>query len=71
MQNHMMCKKSRWNLHRKKIENPQNDKKKIEIFETSQYQNKRPSKFPKEKQIPYLPPCETSHEIIKDPQNNM
>jgi hypothetical protein len=38
-----------------KIENPQNKKKKIEAFKTSKYQNKRPSKFPKEKQIPCLP----------------
>jgi hypothetical protein len=39
----------------KKFEDPQNDKKKIENFGTSKYQNKRPSKFPKEEQIPYLP----------------
>jgi hypothetical protein len=33
----------------KKFENSQNDKKEIEKFRTSKYQNKRPSKFPKEK----------------------
>jgi hypothetical protein len=27
-------------------------------------------KFPEEKQIPYLPLCETSHQKIKDPQND-
>jgi hypothetical protein len=31
------------------FEGPQNDKKKIEYFRTSKYQNKRPLKFPKEK----------------------
>jgi hypothetical protein len=51
-------------LHPKKFEDPQNDKKKIEDFGTSKYQNKRPLKFPKEKQIPHLPPCETSHKRI-------
>jgi len=38
-------------ISHKKFENPQNDKKEIENFGTSKYQNKRPSKFPKEKQI--------------------
>jgi hypothetical protein len=36
------------------FEDPQNDKKEIESFETSKYQNKRPSKFAEEKQI--VPP---------------
>jgi len=53
-----------------KITDPQNDKKKIEDFRTSRYQNKIPSKFPKEKQIPYLPPCKTSHKKITGPQND-
>jgi hypothetical protein len=26
--------------------------------------------FPEENQVPYLPPCETSHKKIKDPQND-
>jgi hypothetical protein len=52
------------------FEEPQNDKKEIENFGTSKYQNKRPLKFLEENQIPYLPPCETSHEKIKDPQND-
>jgi hypothetical protein len=51
-----------------KFVDPQNNKKKIQNFETSKYENKRPSKFPEENQIPYLPPCETSHKKIKDPQ---
>jgi hypothetical protein len=46
----------------KKFEDPQNDKKEIKDFETSKYQNKRPSKFPEENQVPYFLPCETSHE---------
>jgi hemerythrin superfamily protein len=40
----------------KTLEDLQNDKKKIENFGTSKYQNKRPSKFSEEKQIPYPPP---------------
>jgi len=54
----------------KTFEDPQNDKKEIENFKTSKYQNKIPSKFLEENQIPYLPPCETSYEKIKDPQND-
>jgi hypothetical protein len=49
------------------FEDAQNDKKEIENFKTQNTQNKIPSKFPKENQIPYLPPCESSHEKIKDP----
>jgi hypothetical protein len=45
----------------KNFEDPQNHKKEIENLKTTKYQNKRPSKFPKENQIPYMPPCETSH----------
>jgi hypothetical protein len=39
---------------RKKFEDTQNDKKEIKNFGTSKYQNKKPSKFPEEKQI-FLP----------------
>ncbi len=52
------------------FEDPQNGKKEIENFITSKYQNKRPSKFLEENQIPYLSPCETSHTKIKDLQND-
>jgi hypothetical protein len=52
------------------FEDPQNDNKKIEDFGTSKYQNKIPSKFPKEKKIPYRPPCKTSHKKITNPQND-
>jgi hypothetical protein len=51
-----------------KIEDPQNDKKKIENFGTSKYQNKRPLKFPKERKIPYFLPCETSPKNLKTPK---
>ncbi len=51
-----------------KFEDPQNNKKEIEIFGTSKYQNKIPLKFPKENQIPYFPPCETSCKKIKYPK---
>jgi hypothetical protein len=54
----------------KTFEDPQNDKKEIENFKTSKYQNKIPSKFLEENQIPYLPPSETSYKKIKDPQND-
>jgi hypothetical protein len=43
-------------ISHKKFEDPQNDKKKIEDFRILKYQNKKPSKFPKEKQIPHVPP---------------
>ncbi len=37
-------------------------------LKTSKHQNRRPLKFEEEKQIPYLPPCETLKKI-KDPEN--
>jgi hypothetical protein len=37
------------------FENPQSEKKKIKNFRTSKYQNKRLSKFSKEKQILHRP----------------
>jgi hypothetical protein len=54
----------------KKFEDPQNDKKEIENFKTSKYQNKRLSKFPKENQIPYSPLVKLHTKKIKDPQND-
>ncbi len=52
----------------KKIEDPQNDKKEIENFWTSKYQNKKPFKFPKEKQI--SPPLWNFTQKLKDSQND-
>jgi hypothetical protein len=37
------------------FEDPQNDKKKIEDFGTSKYQNKIPSKFQKKRKYPITP----------------
>ncbi len=45
-------------LHTNFFEDSQNDKKKIEDFGTSKYQNKRPLKFLEEKQIAPLPPLQ-------------
>jgi hypothetical protein len=44
------------------FEDPQNEKKEIENFETSKYQKKRPSKFAKEKQI--VPPLRNFTQIF-------
>jgi hypothetical protein len=54
----------------KKFEDLQNNKKEIENFGVSKYQNKIPLKFPKENQIPNLPFCETSHKKSKYLQND-
>jgi hypothetical protein len=53
-----------WEISHRKFEDSQNDKKKIEDFGMLKYQNKKPLKFPKEKQIPISPPCETSHKKL-------
>ncbi len=52
----------------KKNENPQNDKKEIENFKTSKQQNKKPSKFPKEKKISYFPLVKLHTKNLKTPK---
>ncbi len=51
------------------IEDPQNDKKEIENFRTSKYQNKKTFEVSRRKSNTLSPPCEISHEKIKDPKN--
>ncbi len=52
------------------FEDPQNDKKEIENFGASKYQNKRPSKFLEENQMPYLPPLKLHMKKLKIPKND-
>jgi hypothetical protein len=51
-----------------KLEDPQNNKKEIEIFGTSKYQNKIPLKFPKENQIPYFSPMKLHAKKLNTPK---
>jgi hypothetical protein len=44
--------------------------KKLKTSKMNKIPNKKPSKFTRQKKIPPLPPCETSHKKIKDPQND-
>jgi len=55
-------------ISHKTFEKPQNDKKEIENFKTSKYQNKRPSKFPKENQILISPLVKLHMEKLKTPK---
>jgi hypothetical protein len=58
-------------LHRNKIEDPQNDKKKIKDFETSKYKNNFFFKFMKIRQISPLSPLAKLHTMFcEDLQND-
>jgi len=57
-------------LHTKKTKDPKMTRKKLK---TSDFQNMKTKQFQssqEERQIPHLPPCETSHKNIENPQNH-
>jgi hypothetical protein len=58
-------------LHTNLFEDPQNDKKKIQNFENSKYENKKLSKFTKRKEnTPFSPFVKPHTNFFEDPQND-